>query len=589
MSNNDPRRTGARYLIAGAVAATLLVFAPVVSGTCSQAKAEVTVTAEFQTALSPFGRWERSSRWGEVWIPAHVEKAWRPYTVGHWVYTDDWGWYWVSADTEADWGWIVYHYGRWVLDADLGWVWVPGNEWGPAWVTWRRGSEHVGWAPLPPDQIVTEYRDQPDVWMFVRTRDLTAPRVVSVILPPREEDVYIRKTVVVNRTVLVEHGPHLAVNPGIAPTIIAARVGHPLHAYDVRPRVLAGTARIRGAVEVSANELRTKTRERTNISVRRTDNVIQAAKSVPKPEQLSAGEKGRLGDHPPQAARAQAQQQEQRGGREQAGQNAGQKTQERVGNKGRQESTGQRAGSNRRQESTGKGNRENNRQNARENAPQNAREKAGQKSGERANKANKKGREESRGNRAGKNGQRESAGEKAGQRINERAGSKRQQESGNGNRSEPRAQERTTGSGSRALGQSRPQRSRAGAEAPGRGQRGSAVEQRPSSRQTEGRGAPSEGRAGPGRLEQRDSGRAPGAAPGQAAGRAPIESHRPAVQHESRPAMGRGGAATEGRGGPAVEPRARGHAPGGRGAAGPAMERHRGGAAPGGGAEMGGR
>jgi hypothetical protein len=138
------------------------------------------------------GGGEQHSRWGEVWIPTKVARDWRPYTVGRWVYTNDWGWYWVSDQAEDNWGWVTFHYGRWVLDRGLGWVWVAGKEWGPGWVQWRRGTEYVGWAPLPPDEIVVEYRDEPDAWIFVRSRDFVAPRLESVILPARQQDVFIR-------------------------------------------------------------------------------------------------------------------------------------------------------------------------------------------------------------------------------------------------------------------------------------------------------------------------------------------------------------------------------------------------------------
>jgi hypothetical protein len=33
----------------------------------------------------------------------------------------------------------------------MGWGWVPGDEYGPAWVTWVVADGCVGWAPLPPD------------------------------------------------------------------------------------------------------------------------------------------------------------------------------------------------------------------------------------------------------------------------------------------------------------------------------------------------------------------------------------------------------------------------------------------------------
>src|SRR5947209_7908893 len=129
------------------------------------------ISVEFRSALQPYGRWDRVSRWGEVWVPANRPREWRPYSVGRWAYTDDWGWYWASDQEEDAWGWIVYHYGRWVIDEELGWVWVPGDAWGPGWVQWRRGAQHIGWAPLPPDGIEVEYRERPEAWVFVRSHD----------------------------------------------------------------------------------------------------------------------------------------------------------------------------------------------------------------------------------------------------------------------------------------------------------------------------------------------------------------------------------------------------------------------------------
>ena len=70
----------------------------------------------------------------------------------------------MSDDEEADWGWVTFHYGRWAHDQRLGWFWVPGDEWGPAWVDWRRGDDFVGWAPLPPDDVIEEYDSEPAYW-----------------------------------------------------------------------------------------------------------------------------------------------------------------------------------------------------------------------------------------------------------------------------------------------------------------------------------------------------------------------------------------------------------------------------------------
>ncbi len=117
-------------------------------------------------ALDAYGHWVRHASYGQVWVPDGVPPDWRPYEYGHWVYTDDWGWYWVSDDQEDDWGWVVYHYGRWAHDRSLGWFWVPGDEWAPAWVDWRYGGDDIGWAPMPPDDLVDAYDERAGVLEF---------------------------------------------------------------------------------------------------------------------------------------------------------------------------------------------------------------------------------------------------------------------------------------------------------------------------------------------------------------------------------------------------------------------------------------
>jgi hypothetical protein len=286
----------------------LMFVLPLTGGTFTAAQAQERISVEFRTALEPHGRWHSHRRWGDVWAPARIADDWRPYKLGRWSYTRDWGWYWAS---DEDFGWVVYHYGRWVRDPDLGWVWVPGREWGPAYVQWRRGGDHVGWAPLPPEEIIVEYRDEPDVWLFVRSRDILAPRIAAVVLPERRFDVFVRETVFVNRTVIIsDRGPSIAVNPGIEPAIVASFVGRPVRTYNVQPRVLAGTRGIEGAVTVSAEDIRARRGERSAMRetrfLKQTQDVIRPAERVPEPQPLAAKEKGRLGDTPPRAARAEA-------------------------------------------------------------------------------------------------------------------------------------------------------------------------------------------------------------------------------------------------------------------------------------------
>ena len=269
-------------------------------------QSRVQASAEFRTALEPYGRWQRHSRWGDVWIPANRPRDWRPYTLGRWVYTDDWGWYWISDNSEARWGWATYHYGRWVFDDDARLVLGGRRRVEPglgAMASRRRRRRICRVGAAAPDEVVVTYRDEPRFWIFVRGRDFIAPRIASIILPIRQYDVFIRQTVIVNRTVVIRDRGRFAVNPGIAPNIIAKFSGRPLRTFDVRPVVLAGTAQIPGAMQVRAQDVRGSS-FRAQTTVRQTQNTVRAADRVQAPQPLAAGERGRLGDNPPRAAQS---------------------------------------------------------------------------------------------------------------------------------------------------------------------------------------------------------------------------------------------------------------------------------------------
>ncbi|HEY6070195.1 MAG TPA: DUF6600 domain-containing protein, partial [Chthoniobacterales bacterium] len=95
----------------------------------------------FYNKLEPYGDWIETGDYGYVFHPREATSArWRPYVNGRWVYTDA-GWAWIS---EEPFGWATYHYGRWTRLRGIGWVWVPGNQWAPAWVSWRKGNDYVG-------------------------------------------------------------------------------------------------------------------------------------------------------------------------------------------------------------------------------------------------------------------------------------------------------------------------------------------------------------------------------------------------------------------------------------------------------------
>ena len=288
-------------VLTGAAVAVLAVAAPLAIGGATPAEAQI--AAEFQAALNPHGAFRRHARWGVVWAPAQRPRGWQPYTHGHWVFTEEWGWYWISDREEEDWGWVTYHYGRWAFDRGMGWIWIRGDDWGPAWVNWRRGDDVVGWAPLPPDALIDDYEDEPALWNFVQPRFLIDPRVRTHVLPTSRARAVLRSTVVVNRTMAAERGS-IAINPGIAPAILGAAARTSIPSYRVAPRVVGTTRGVTGAVAVRPQDLSRRVARgasRFGLTVQRTA-AIKPAASVPKPEPFGKNERGRADAPRPQAA-----------------------------------------------------------------------------------------------------------------------------------------------------------------------------------------------------------------------------------------------------------------------------------------------
>lgn len=180
-------------------------------------QAEPRVNAElsiefFYDELEPHGHWVSVEEYGWVWTPEVAPPEWRPYTMGRWEYTEEHGWLWAS---EWEWGWAPFHYGRWVSHAHHGWVWVPGTEWGPAWVAWRSGKGHVGWAPLPPaatwdvnvglrlnafDLSVSIHESS---WSFVEERYILRPRLYKHCVHHKRNVTLLRTTVDSTRYVVL--------------------------------------------------------------------------------------------------------------------------------------------------------------------------------------------------------------------------------------------------------------------------------------------------------------------------------------------------------------------------------------------------
>jgi probable HAF family extracellular repeat protein len=174
----------------------------------------------FYSRLSSDGDWVEAGDYGYVFCP-HVAQGgdWAPYCDGHWVWTDR-GWFWYSNEP---FGWATYHYGRWIRISGQGWCWVPGNEWAPAWVSWRQSSDYVGWAPLPPDAgfsvnvgiagwADSYYGIGPAAYTFINFKSWAQPSYLRFLAPPNENVQIIRQTtnitnIRIQNTVINNFGP----------------------------------------------------------------------------------------------------------------------------------------------------------------------------------------------------------------------------------------------------------------------------------------------------------------------------------------------------------------------------------------------
>ena len=205
----------------GAPVVEALETPPLSSGADASGNVPTASYSTFYRKLEPYGVWRETSSYGYVWQPQGAERSrsWRPYTNGRWVYTDA-GWTWIS---EEPFGWATYHYGRWARLRGIGWVWVPGDEWAPAWVSWRKSNDYVGWAPLPPEarfdrragihNWADNYYDiGPDQYCFVPTNQFGARRIETAVIPVQRNVTIVNETTNVtnltySNTTVVNQGP----------------------------------------------------------------------------------------------------------------------------------------------------------------------------------------------------------------------------------------------------------------------------------------------------------------------------------------------------------------------------------------------
>jgi hypothetical protein len=186
----------------------------------------------FHDDLSPYGQWQDVDDYGQAWVP-RVSRDWRPYTAGHWTWTDDYGWLWAS---DEPYGWAVYHYGRWHQSPRHGWAWIPGNDWAPAWVSFRFGGGYAGWAPLPPSvgwdsgvgfrvgAVDMDRYVDPRAYCFVQERRFLDPVQRNVFSRDRNDRIIHETQNVTNYQVM---GNRVA-NRGIAVERIQRATGRPV-------------------------------------------------------------------------------------------------------------------------------------------------------------------------------------------------------------------------------------------------------------------------------------------------------------------------------------------------------------------------
>jgi hypothetical protein len=159
-----------------------VTLAPVLSARAQQVGNGSDSNNAYET-LTPYGVWVQVDPWGLAWKPDEgvVGAHFYPYlTNGRWQHTDS-GWTWASG---YDWGWLPFHYGRWILAGNYGWVWVPGDQWSPAWVTWRTGDRYIGWVPRGPS---AEPAVETPAWAFVPIESFLSSDLVPVRVPHEYE------------------------------------------------------------------------------------------------------------------------------------------------------------------------------------------------------------------------------------------------------------------------------------------------------------------------------------------------------------------------------------------------------------------
>jgi hypothetical protein len=230
-------------------ALSLLVIALVGGSSLThKASAQPGMQISFQTfydELSPYGQWFNDPEYGYVWAP-NVGNDFRPYySNGYWQMTE-YGNMWMS---NYAWGWAPFHYGRWMLSNYGGWVWIPGNEWGPAWVTWRQGGGYYGWAPMGPGISINisfgnSYMAPNPWWTFIPYRNIYN-RNFHRYYAPRQTVNIINNTTIINNTYVDNRSRNTYIT-GPRRADVERTTGRRVNVYNVNSSTKAGAPRVNG-------------------------------------------------------------------------------------------------------------------------------------------------------------------------------------------------------------------------------------------------------------------------------------------------------------------------------------------------------
>lgn len=222
------------------------VFALAFSWPTQSAKAQPGAQISVQTfydELSPYGTWLNDPQYGYVWAP-RVSRSFRPYyTDGYWVNTD-YGNMWMS---NYPWGWAAFHYGRWAYSDYYGWIWVPGDEWGPAWVSWRQGDGYYGWSPMGPGISInvsfgSGYYVPDAYWTFIPYSYLYSQNFHRYY-SPRRTGTIIHNTTIINNTYVNNRNTYVT---GPRRQDYERRTGRSSTTYQVGTRSSVGRGQVSG-------------------------------------------------------------------------------------------------------------------------------------------------------------------------------------------------------------------------------------------------------------------------------------------------------------------------------------------------------